>query len=176
MTNQPNESDRRLREAVFRRMFESDYVRVARYVERNMGDRAVAEDIAADVFQVAWQKLDPADPFGLPWLIRTAMHKMRDHQRRHYRGAVAMSAVARLVQEPPESLESIDRIALYDAMKRLSAKDLEIVRLTYWDRLTAGEVAAVLRMKEGAIWTRLHRARSALRAALDAPSGPGVDT
>lgn len=175
MTSQPNESDRRLREAAFRRMFESDFLRVARYVERNVGDRAVAEDVAAEVFQIAWQKLDPADPFGLPWLIRTAMHKMRDHQRRQYRGASAMLAVARLAEEPPASLEHIDRIALYDAMKRLSAKDLEIVRLTYWDGLTAGEVAAVLRMREGAIWTRLHRARATLRAALDGSPNQEVE-
>lgn len=172
MTSKPPKSDD-LREAVFRQMFESDFARVVRYLERLIGDHAAAEDIAVEVFQVAWQKLDPSEPFRLPWLIRTATHKAHDRQRQQYRGAAALSAVARLAEEPPERLESIDRLALYDAMKRLSAKDLEIVRLTYWDGLTAGEVAAVLRMREGAVWTRLHRARAQLRVALDDPAPAG---
>lgn len=166
MTHDPNDSEEQLREAVFRQMFASDFSRVVRYVERQLSDHAAAEDVAAEVFRVAWEKLDASDPFRLPWLIRTAMHKTRDYQRRQYRGAAAVDALARFSEEQPATIEHLDRIALYDAMTHLSAKDREIVRLTYWDGLSAGEVAEVLRMREGAIWTRLHRARARLRESL----------
>jgi RNA polymerase sigma-70 factor (ECF subfamily) len=147
-------------------MFEAHFTRVVRYIEGQTGNHEASEDIASDVFKVAWQKLDPDSPFGLPWLIRTAMYKTRDHQRRAYRGAAVMTALSQLVHNDNSGLHQLDRIALYQAMSSLSAKDLEIVRLTYWDGLSACEVAQLLRMREGAIWTRLHRARAQLRAAL----------
>jgi RNA polymerase sigma-70 factor, ECF subfamily len=157
---------RLFKESVFRDIFETHFTRVVRYVQGQTGNLETSEDIAADVFRVAWQKLDPTHPFGLPWLIRTAMYKTRDHQRREYRGAAVMTALGQLVTTGEPGLNQLDKIALYEAMSRLSAKDLEIIRLTYWDGLSAGEVAEVLRMREGAIWTRLHRARAQLRSAL----------
>lgn len=147
-------------------MFESHFVRVVRYVEGQLSDHAIAEEIAAETFRVAWQKLDPKDPFGLPWLIRTAMHKTRDHQRRTYRGAAAIDAVSRALEEPAEELDPLDGLALRAALMTLSDRDVRIVQLTYWVGLSAGEVAAVMHMKEGAVWTRLHRARARLRSAL----------
>jgi RNA polymerase sigma-70 factor (ECF subfamily) len=161
------------RDAVFREMFASNFSRVVRYVEGQTSNRAVAEDIAAEVFRVAWQKLDPEEPFGLPWLIRTAIHKTRDYQRREYRGARVMATLSLLTAVSGTGVSNLDRLALQEAMSKLSEKDLQIVRLTYWDGLTAGEVALVLRMKEGAIWTRLHRARAQLRAALLEPVKAG---
>lgn len=155
-----------LKEAVFRQMFESNFTRVVRYIQGQTSNPEVAEDIAADVFKVAWQKLDPNGPFGLPWLIRTAMFKTRDYQRHQYRGAAVTTALQRMLDDDSNRLGTLDRLALYDAMRGLSEKDLQIVRLTYWDGLSAGEIAQVMHMREGAVWTRLHRARALMRAAL----------
>jgi len=171
----PTGAESALRESVFRAMFEQNFVRVVRYVQRQVADRATAEDIAADVFRIAWEKLEPADPFGVPWLIRTAMHRTRDHQRRQYRGTAALTAIARRIDEQPAELEHLDRFALYAALQKLSPKDQEIVQLTYWDGLSAGEVASVLRMRQGAVWTRLHRARAHLRTSLDDSMAEGVN-
>ena len=65
----------------------------------------------------------------------------------------------------------LDRLALVEALSRLSEKDRQIVTLTYWESLSAGEVAQVMRMREGAVWTRLHRARRQLRSALSGEEG-----
>ena len=162
-----DDSGRRLKENAFREMFESNYARVVRYVDRHVSDHAAAEDIAADVFRLAWQKLDPAAPFGLPWLIRTATYRARDHQRHEFRGEAVLVAMARLGEEPARDLHELDRLALYQALRELSARDLQIVMLTYWDGLSAKEVGEVLQMREGSIWTRLHRVRVRLRDILD---------
>lgn len=175
MSSRSPQEEQELREAVFRTMFENHFQRVVRYVEGQVSNHATAEDVAADVFRVAWQKLDPELPFGLPWLIRTAMHKTRDAQRGQYRGAAAMLALAQLAETSSEELHPLERVALYNAMGKLSRRDLEIVRLTYWDGLTAGEVATVVGLREGAVWTRLHRARGQLRAALGEHSAIGGD-
>lgn len=150
----------------FRRMFEENHVRVLRYIQGSVYDRSEAEEIAAEVFTVAWQKFDEQDPFGLPWLVRTAMHKVRDHQRKQYRSASMFEALTRRAEETPGPLSRLEVLALRDALAQLSRTDMEIVRLTYWDGLSAGEVASVLRMRQGAVWTRLSRARARLKALI----------
>lgn len=167
MTSDTPEQETLFREKVFREMFTAYFSRVTRYIERNIGDHAAAEDVASEVFQLAWHSFDPHDPFGLPWLIRTAMHKMRDAQRAQYRSAAAVESVSKSFEDAAErEMPHDDRLALHDAIDRLPKKDREIVRLTYWDGLNAAEVAEVLKIREGTVWTRLHRARSALRSAL----------
>ncbi len=167
MTSDTAEQERLFREAVFREMFTTYFSRVTRYIERNIGDHAAAEDVASEVFQTAWHNLDPHDPFGLPWLIRTAMHKMRDAQRAQYRSAAAVESISQSFEDAAQQAVPHDeRLALHAAIDRLPKKDREIVRLTYWDGLNAADVAEVLKIREGTVWTRLHRARATLRAAL----------
>lgn len=151
---------------VFRLMFDSHFQRVLRYIEGQVRDRATAEDIAAEVFSVAWQKLDAREPFGLPWLMRTALHRVHDHHRREYRKASVLRTVERMVEAAVEPTEQLDILALHEALEKLPSRDLEVIRLTYWHGLSAGEVAAVLRVNPGAIWTRLYRARERLRTLM----------
>lgn len=153
---------------VFIQMFEAHYARVVRYAEGQLSGLAAAEDVASDVFRVAWLKLDPREPFGLPWLIRTAMHKSRDVQRSRYRGKAAVEALGeRATSTVGDHMSSLDRLSLLEALSKLSGRDRQILHLTYWVDLSAGEVAEVLRIRPGAVWTRLHRARERLRAVLD---------
>jgi RNA polymerase sigma-70 factor (ECF subfamily) len=147
-------------------MFEANHARVLRYIEGSVYNRSEAEEIAAEVFTVAWQKFDSEDPFGLPWLIRTAMYKVRDHQRTQFRKPSMLEALTRRAEEASEPLSRLEILALRDALSQLSHTDREIVRLTYWDGLSAGEVATVLRMRQGAVWTRLSRARAQLKSLI----------
>jgi RNA polymerase sigma-70 factor (ECF subfamily) len=173
VTRKSPREEQRLKGEAFREMFDLHFVRVLRFVEGQVSDRAAAEDIAADVFSVAWQKFDRHDPFGLPWLIRTAIHKVRDFQRREYRKKDAMSTVLRLAEVAPEERDALEIIALQEALRQLSPDDQHLLRLTYWDGMSAGEVAATLRIRPGSVWTRLHRARNRLRTLLDVPQKVG---
>lgn len=156
-------ADRALKEGVFLQMFNAHYTRVVRYAHTQLSDHAAAEDIASEVFRVAWQKLDPHAPFGLPWLIRTAMHKSRDAQRGTYRHAAALGVLAHAAHDASGEPSHLERLALYEAMSKLAERDRQILQLTYWNDLSAGEVAEVLRIRQGTVWTRLHRARERLR-------------
>lgn len=154
------------KDEVFRRMFETHYPRVVRYASGLLSDGAAAEDVASEVFHVAWVKLDPTTPFGLPWLMRTAMHKCRDVQRSRYRGNAALAALAQLRESHADGPAPIEKLALFEALAKLSPRERQVLELTYWGDLSAGEVAEVLRVKQGAVWTRLHRARTRLRELL----------
>ncbi len=61
----------------------------------------------------------------------------------------------------------MERIALLAAVASLNARERQVVVLTYWDELSAGQIAEVLRTTEGAVWTTLTRARGKLRRELE---------
>ena len=95
------------------------------------------------------------------------MHKVRDFQRKSARGEVAATTLSLREPEPGHEDGELDRLVVIDAMSRLPEKDRQILQLTYWQDLSAGEVAEVLRMRQGAVWTRLHRARARLKELLE---------
>ena len=156
---------RALEREEFDRMFAECYVRVVRFVERRTGDHAIAEEIAAETFLVAWAKRHRAE-ISLPWLYRTARNKIGDHFRRSQRKRLAEQALARLAEEPETGISTLERLDLAAAMEALSSRERDVVMLTYWEDLTAREVGEVLGTSESAIWVALTRARKKLRDRL----------
>ncbi|MGN8552194.1 UNVERIFIED_CONTAM: sigma-70 family RNA polymerase sigma factor [Microbacterium sp. SLM126] len=154
------------RKAAFSALFAEHWPAVHSYVRRRVQDSGEAEEIASEVFRIAWQKLDPADPFGRPWLYRTAMNRVRDHYRRQSRRARAEEALQRRFEEAPLRADPDDVLTLRAAMRFLSEREREALLLTYWDGLSAAEVGAVLGCSPGTVWTLMTRAREKLRVAM----------
>ena len=58
--------------------------------------------------------------------------------------------------------------ALFDALQSLSVDHQIVLELTYWEDLSGAELADVLGVSPNGAYSRVHRARLALRDALDA--------
>ncbi len=151
-------------------LFREHHNAVLRFIERRVSDREAAADLTMDCFEIAWRKRDPRDPFGLPWLYRTARNLIANEYRRRDREGALWAHIEDHVRIL--SSESSPALAetLVDAMKSLPERDREVLWLTYWEELPASEVAVVLEMSEGAVWTRLNRVRARLRPLLTAAS------
>lgn len=156
-----------VRSTVYRRLFEEHWARVRHHVDCFVDDSSEVDEITAEVFAVAWRKLDPARPFAASWFLRTANNKLRDRSRSARSRDRAMAALERRLENPTDPLDPLEKIALRTALTSLSARERQIVVLTYWDNLSAGEVAEVLNTSTTAVWTTLTRARLKLRRALD---------
>ncbi|MFN3708427.1 RNA polymerase sigma factor [Microcella sp.] len=135
---------------------------VSAYLARRV-DRDAVDDLAADVFAIAWRKRDRvADGEELPWLYRIASYVVANHRRQL---ASRTSVLARLTaQDSAPSAEDIvvaDR-ALAEAWRALSARDREVLALGVVEGLTAAEVATALGITANAASIRLHRARTRL--------------
>lgn len=168
-------SARRAREDVraqFDDCFRAHYTEVLAYALRRVGERGAAEDVAAEVFAVAWRRraVVPADP--LPWLFGVARHVIQNEARSHRRRSRLLSrATGEPVAVAADHADSVpERLAIIDALGRLSERDREVLCLAAWDGLDARRAAAALGCSRGAYTLRLHRARRRLAKELT-PSG-----
>ena len=151
-------------EAEFAALFEEQYGRVLRYAQRRITDAEVACELANECFAIAWAKFDPAHPITLPWLFQTARHLLANEYRRSARSKDAMRWMAELSVTGPE-LDDLIEVSM--ALDRLSDDDRELVRLTYWEGLSAVEAGRTLGLSDGAVKVRLTRARARLRELLE---------
>ena len=157
----------------FDQLFEAHHNAIYRYCARRLG-RFDAEDAAADVFTVAWRRLDdmPEGDARRAWLFGVA-HRVVGSQ---YRSRERRSRLwARLEQTTDRTNEDVepggDIDTLLTALDELSRTDQELLRLSSWDGLTRTEIAHVLGIRENAVDQRLHRARNRLKVRLDRLDG-----
>ena len=156
------------RELAFIAIHKDSYPAVFRFVGRRVESVEVAEEIAADVFRVVWQKWsDDARP-DLAYLLGIARNLVGNAYRsRDRQQALQEKLRTTAVQRFGGSSENV---AVQDAMARLREKDRDILQLAYWDGLGSAEIAQLLQCSESSAKVRLHRARAAFRKQLPAGS------
>lgn len=153
-------------ETDFVELFREHYTAVCRFIERRVSSREAAADLTMDCFEIAWTKRVPGEPFGLPWLYRTARNLIANEYRRRDREEALWTHIHDEVRARAGGAGGAMVDRLLDAIRSLPERDREILWLTYWEDLTAADAAVVLGMTPGTIWTRLNRVRARLRPLL----------
>lgn len=169
-------NDRELR---FREMYARTCDDVLRFARRRVHP-SHAEDVAAEVYLVAWRRLEDAPRLPGPqraWLFGIARRCLLNTYRADGRRealAVRLATVGERTHETltdhPESVHQ--RVDLARAWHRLGAEDQEVIALTVFDDLTSPEAARVLGITPPAYRVRLMRARRRLREHLDPTDRP----
>ncbi len=148
-------------------MFRRFYARVHAYAARRVGS-AAADDVAAEVFTVAWRKLDelPDDP--MPWLLATArltcLNELRS-RRRADGAATRLAGELSVLRQMSSASAEIDP-ALVDALEALPERDRELILLVAWEDLTRRQIADVLGTSTTNVALRLLRARRRIERLL----------
>jgi RNA polymerase sigma-70 factor (ECF subfamily) len=154
------------REQRFNDLHEAHFEAVRRYMWRR--EPALADDVVAETFLVAWRRLDEIPADARPWLIGVARN-MRLNARRSTRRQQAVAV--RLTEIAPSVLareSSSEGAVVRAALERLSAGDREVLLLSVWDELDRAEIATALGCTKANVSLRLHRARRRFTAALGA--------
>jgi RNA polymerase sigma factor (sigma-70 family) len=162
-------------EAVFREHFAA----VHRFIARRVG-RALAEDLAAEVFATAYRRRAAYQPErGSPrsWLYGIAANVVRGHWRdeqqlldldaRLARDSLRLRPAAQFDDAADERVIAATlapRIA--GALAALNRDQREVLLMHAWADLSHEEIAAALGIAPGTARSRLSRARAALRAQL----------
>lgn len=153
-------------DASFERAYLQYLPAVSGYLARRV-ERQHIEDLAADVFAIAWRKRSSvADGEELPWLYRIAANVVANHRRKQASGSALIAAL-----RPADSSPSAEEIVVADASLasawgQLRPAEREVLTLSLVEDLTPAQLAIALGASVNAVTIRMHRARAKLTALL----------
>jgi len=151
--------------AEFDSFFRENYHLVVASAEYRLSSLEDAEEIAAATFRIAWQHHATGGELSVPWLYGVTRNLIGNEYRARKRRAALVERAAEQVSVVDEAAE--DRAEeLRSAVAKLPQHHQDVLRMAYWDDLTATEIGAVLGLTVPTVHVRLFRARRALRKAL----------
>lgn len=164
------------RELAFRELYAAHVDAVLAFALRRVDRPEDAADVTAETFLVAWRRLAhvPRGPELRPWLYGVARRVLANHRRGERRRTALGGRLRRelAVHVPDSSDDVVQREDVTAAMRRLSARDQEVLELHLWEGLESREIAEVLGLATSVVRPRLSRARARLRALLDEEPDP----
>ena len=152
------------REERFNGLHEQHFEAIRRYAYRR--SPALADDIVAETFLVAWRRIDAVPDDARPWLFGVARNVRLNLQRSSRRQlALTERLTGEIAASAPADGVAVDD-AIAGALAGLSERDREILLLHAWGELSYEEIADALEIPVGTVRSRLSRARASLQAAL----------
>ena len=153
---------------MFAACYQRFYGDVVRYARRRVGPE-MAGDVAAEVFVVAWRRVDDLMSANnqLAWLYGVARLTVANTIRSDRRRSALHKRAAREIRQK-EALEPSGKAETLAALRRLAPKDQEVLQLVAWEGLKGEDLAVALGVSEVAARSRLHRARQRFERALGA--------
>jgi RNA polymerase sigma-70 factor (ECF subfamily) len=151
---------------------------VSRVAARAARDPQDAEDVVQEVFVQAWKSLHTfrGDAKFSTWLYRIALNTSMRHagkasterKRRTEPGPDQPDLLAELPadeEDGPEALtwKRMSHAALRDAVHALPEKHRAVIILHYFEEKTSEEIAEILGLSVGTVWSRIHYAVKKLK-------------
>ena len=141
---------------------------------RILRDRDQAGDVTQQALVKIWQELPrlrDVDRFD-GWAYRVLVNTCRDEMRRRRRPLADHDLLETDGWLPDASVSVADRDQLDRAFVRLTGDQRSAVILHYYLDYSLAEIATIVDIPVGTVRSRLHYAKRALRAALDADRRP----
>ncbi len=147
-------------------VFYADMYRYAAWLSR---DRAIAEDVVQEALLRAWKSLDALrdDAAAKPWLLTIVRRENARYFERKRLETVdiddlSASQAALLAEQPDRELDE-----MREAIFELDDDYREPLVLQVMMGYSTTEIAELMGLKQGAVLTRLHRARHKLKEIID---------
>ena len=137
---------------------------LTRFVRRVVGDQDAADIVHTTFLRVVALagNYDNSAPSARGWLFAIVLRVIKEHRRSVKRWATALLGVAaqpvKQVVVIPEARHDLDHCLL-----RLTPAKRTVILLAELEEFTCPEIAAMLQIPVGTVWTRLHHARRELR-------------
>lgn len=139
---------------------------VSKYLTRRV-DRSDVEDLAADIFEIAWRKRnDCPDGAELPWLYRIAGFVVSNHRRKQQRRGFALELLEQDNSAPSAEELALASGAISDAFAALKPNDRQILSLVAFEGLTVTDISVTLGISANSASQRLKRARERFSESL----------
>lgn len=176
---------RRRDEAAFNLFVRAYQQKVFTVVSRMLGNRADAEDLAQEVFITVFRSIESfrGDAKLNTWLYRVAINHCKNRikylDRRARKGSRELEETPELaiadgggvmtpIARPDERAQGteLERV-VQEALGRIDPDHREVIVLRELEGLSYEEIMAITGLAEGTVKSRLHRARVALKEAIE---------
>ena len=158
----------------FSSLFDAQFPRLFRYLDRVSGDPELAQDVAQDAFLRLYRRGSmPDSPEA--WLVSVAMNLFRNAATKHRRRRrlLSLSRAEGLQSDPAPTGEEATSPGRARRVRRaldsLSDRDRQLL-LLHVEGYRYREIAAALDLNEPSVGTLLARARRAFRSAWEEAS------
>ena len=154
-------------DAAFEQLFTEYQGPILSYLYRMVGDAGRAEELAQDVFVRAYGALErlPEDANRRAWLYRIATNAAYDHLRhqRLIRWLPLLDHDAPTLAEAGPEGEFGGNEQVQDALRQMPPQDRALLILFCVEEHSIREISEIMGLSEGAVKTRLYRAREKFR-------------
>jgi RNA polymerase sigma-70 factor (sigma-E family) len=135
-----------------------------RVVLISVGDGDLAEELVAEAFTRAWMSWRKVRQHPAPraWVVRTALNAHVSWWRRRRREVTLGSHDSAATARPDPALDG----SLVTALRRLPARQREVIALRLLLDLDTATTAQILGMPSGTVASHLHRGLNTLRREL----------
>jgi RNA polymerase sigma-70 factor (ECF subfamily) len=155
-------------------LFARHQAKVFHFILRSVHNRAIAEDLTAEVFLDVWRnaKRFEGRAAGTTWILAIARFKALSALRRCREAPLDETAVARLADQadnPEATLAGKHRCNVLRAcLARLSVDHREVIDLVYYHEKSLDEVAQIINIPVNTVKTRMFHARRRIARQLEA--------
>lgn len=148
--------------------FRSHLPAVSKFLTRRV-DRSDVEDLAADIFEIAWRKRSGC-PAGmeLAWLYKIAGFVVANHRRKVSRRGLNLALNDTDAAAPSAEDLALGTSGVSAAFAGLQASDRQLLSLLVFESLSVKEISVALGISENTASQRLKRARERLAKKLQA--------
>ena len=165
-------------QAAFGELYQRYFDRLYDFAARTVSDADLANDVVQNTFVKAWRNLQGRDApeHVKAWLFRIARNEAIDELRRRKRlqsmdeaddGPRFDIADTSELDEPGRAIDVEETAALvWDAASALNPKEYTLLDMHIRQELPAEEMASVLGVRVGALYTKLTRLRAAVEEAV----------
>lgn len=169
----PHDDEPELDRAGFERFYREHFAFVWRTLRRFGVADAALEDVAQEVFLVAYRRAGAWREWSSPraWLFGVARRVAADHRRSRDRHARKLAALPELVGPRPidERVDDHERLrAVAAAIAALSPDRRAVYTLAELEDMSAPEIAEALELKLNTVYSKLRRARHDVAQSLAA--------
>jgi RNA polymerase sigma-70 factor (ECF subfamily) len=165
----------------FEELFKLHHRKVYALCLRMTGDMTEAEDLSQEVFLQIFRKLDTfrGDSAFTTWIYRMTVNQVLMHFRKKKTRKEQLTEAGELPEQALngrnvlKNFPVLDRLALHQAMVKLSPGYRAVFMLHDVEGLEHTEIAKILGCSVGTSKSQLHKARLTMRRLLRSPDRPG---
>ncbi|ACZ29895.1 RNA polymerase, sigma-24 subunit, ECF subfamily [Xylanimonas cellulosilytica DSM 15894] len=133
---------------------------------QRLGGLGDAEDVTAEVFRIAWAHHAGGHDLTLAWVYATLRNVVGNEYRRRGRVTALVDKLGPMQDLAAAPVAVDDQLTVHAAMEALAEPDRDLLRMAYWEDLSAPEIAQILGCTPTAVRIRLTRARGRLKKQL----------